>query len=271
MATPVNPFADQEPGNIPLSSAPLVRTIAQIRFPHLTHFATKEDAVAQGVAAALADQYPVMEIGQGVSVVITPEGVSESANTTRIWRVSSADRTWQISFSGTFLSIDTTKYVARRDFAQRLTDAWQALNQQVAVPYIERLGIRYINQVADRDHLKRLPELLRPEVLGMPIYQDPDVATLTAALSDAQFEFPEGGAFRARWGLLPARAQVDVARPQYDYSTWLLDMDSFREWEAGTQNGENLFEDVCALALRGYQFFRWAVTSEFLAAHGGQQ
>jgi uncharacterized protein (TIGR04255 family) len=64
---------------------------------------------------------------------------------------------------------------------------------------------------------------------------------------------------------------IDNASPSYDYPTWMLDMDSFREFAPGSQNGGNLFEDVRALALRGYQFFRWAVTDNFLTAFGGQQ
>jgi hypothetical protein len=48
-------------------------------------------------------------------------------------------------------------------------------------------------------------------------------------------------------------------------------MDSFHEWEPGSRKGENLNGDIRALALRGYQFFRWAVTDDFLRAFGGQQ
>jgi uncharacterized protein (TIGR04255 family) len=174
--TTTHPFAVEEPGNVPLPSAPLVRTIAQIKFPHLTQFSVNEDAVASSVAAVLAEHYPLMEVGHEVSVTITAEGVSENRSATRIWRLASGDRVWQISFSGNFVSIDTTKYVRRSDFAQRLADAWDALNRQVPVPYIERLGVRYINQMSDPEHLNRLPELLRPEVLGISMAQDPNEA-----------------------------------------------------------------------------------------------
>lgn len=271
MATISHPFAVEEPGNVPLPSAPLVRTIAQVRFPHLTQFTINEDVIAAGVAAALAEQYPLMEVGQEVSVTITAEGVSENRSATRLWRLTSGDRTWQVSFSGTFLSIDTTSYVRRSDFAQRLSEAWAALNRQVAVPYIERLGVRYINQLSDGEHLDRLPELLRPEVLGVSVAQEPDVAALASALNEAQYRFPGGGAFHARWGLLPAGASIDSARQAHDYPTWILDMDSFHEWVPGSQKGDSIYDDVRTLALRGYQFFRWAVTPEFLTAFGGEQ
>jgi uncharacterized protein (TIGR04255 family) len=271
MTVATHPFAVEAPGDVPLPDAPLVRAIAQVRFPHLTGFAINEDAVATGVAAALAEQYPLMEVGQEVSVTITAEGVSENRSATRLWRLMSADRAWQVSFSGTFLSIDTTNYVRRSDFAQRLADAWTALTQQVAVPYIERLGVRYANQLTDREHLKRLPELLRPEVLGISMTQESNTAVLASALNEAQYQFPDGSVFHSRWGLLPAGASIDSARPACDYPTWFLDMDSFHAWVPGSEKGENLYEDVRALALRGYQFFRWAVTGEFLSAFGGEK
>lgn len=267
MATTTDPFAVDEPGNVPLTDGPLVRTIAQVRFPHLTQFAINEDAVAKRVAAALAEQYPLLEVGQEVSVTVTSDAVSENRGATRLWRLTSADRAWQVSFSGTFLSIDTKNYVQRSDFARRLAEAWAALDQQVPVPYIERIGVRYVNQLTDPDHMKRLPELLRPEVLGLT--QGP--TSLISALSEAHYRLPGDGAFLARWGLLPAGASIDSARAPYKYPTWVLDMDSFQESAPGDQRGENLYDDVRALALRGYQFFRWAVTDEFLLAFGGKQ
>lgn len=270
MAT-THPFADEEPGNIPLSSAPLVRTIAQIKYPLLTQFSINGDAVASAVASALAENYPLLEVGHEVSVVITADGPSEQRSATRIWRLVSADRAWQITFTGTFLSIDTTKYVARRDFARRLTDAWEVLNQHVPVPYIERLGVRYINQITDREHLSRLDDLLRTEMLGISLAQEPNEAQLVSSITEAQYRFPDGAAFTARWGMLPAGTNIENAGPPFDYPTWILDTDSFCEFKHNSNSGKNLFEDVRTLALRGYQFFRWAVTKDFISTFGGQQ
>jgi uncharacterized protein (TIGR04255 family) len=264
-----HPFADKEPGNIPLSSAPLVRTIAQIKYPLLTQFSINGDAVASAVARALIEHYPLLEVGHEVSVIITADGPSEQRSATPIWRLVSADRAWQITFTGTFLSIDTTKYVHRRDFAQRLTNAWEALNQHVAVPYIERLGVRYINQVTDKEQLSRLDKLLRPEMLGIALAQDPDEAKLATAITEAQYRFPDDAAFTARWGMLPANTNIENASPPFDHSTWILDMDSFHEFKHNSNSGKSLFEDVRALALRGYQFFRWAVTEDFISTFGG--
>lgn len=271
MAAAAHPFAFAESdSNVPLLRTPLVRTIAQVRFPHLTRFSTNEDAVGKKVADALADEYPLMEIGQELTMTITSDGVSEDRSTTRLFRVLSGDRQWQITFCGAFLSIDTTHYVRRKDFAQRLVDAWKALNEHVAVPYISRLGVRYVNQLTQPDLLGRLHELLRPEVLGISESHHKKEAELLSAVTEARYRLPDDASFMARWGMLPANTAIDSAVPPYDYPTWMLDTDSFREFAPGTQQGAALYEDVRDLALRGYQFFRWAVTEEFLIAFGGE-
>jgi uncharacterized protein (TIGR04255 family) len=271
MATAAHPFTFAESdSNVPLPSAPLIRTIAQVKFPHLTRFSTNEDVVGSRIAEALADQYPLMEVGHEVTMTITADGVSENRSPTRLWRLVSGDRDWQITFCGTFLSIDTSHYFRRRDFAQRLADAWNALNEQVAVPYIDRLGVRYVNQLTQPDLLARLPELLRTEVLGISKSHDDEEAALLSAVTEARYRLSDGASFMARWGMLPANATIDSAVPAFDYPTWMLDMDSFREFTPGSQKGADIFEDVRALALRAYQFFRWAVTDDFLVAFGGE-
>lgn len=272
MPTTLHPFAfgDPDSGNVPLKQAPLLRTIAQVRFPHLTRFTTNEDAVAHSIAEALADQYPLMSVGNETIVTITAEGVGETPSTTRLWRLASGDRSWQVTFCGTFLSIDTSNYESRSDFARRLSEAWTALNQQIAVPYIERLGIRYLNQLTEREHLNRLPEFVRPEVLGVAMAQDAEVV-LASSLTETRYQFADNTSFLARWGLLPAGASIENSGPSYDYPTWVLDMDSFCEYAAGARGGEAIYENVRDLALRAYQFFRWTLPDESLDAFGGER
>jgi uncharacterized protein (TIGR04255 family) len=271
MATAPNPFAVQEPGYVPLEPDPLVRTIAQVRFQQLTKFTANEDAVAAAIAAALADDYPLIEEGREVSVTLTPGGMTESSTSTRLWRLASAEGSWQVSFGGTFLSVDTTAYTRRSDFAQRFAAAWEALNAQVSVPFITRLGVRYLNQLTDQEtHLNRLSELLRPEVLGVATAEEDSAAELVSTISETQYRFAGGGFFRARWGLLPAGTVIDTASQPYDYPTWVLDTDSYQEFTPGAKKPDDLIEDVKALSLHGYRFFRWAVTAEFLTAFGGE-
>lgn len=269
MATPAHPFAFAEPGYVPLARSPLVRTLAQIRFPQPTAFVADQDAVAVRVAKQLADVYPLFESGQEAQLTITPDGVTQQQSATRLWRLANADRSWQVTFGPNFLAIETSTYVRRSDFATRLGAAWFALRSLVNVPHISRLGVRYINQVSDRVILERLPDLVRPEVLGVSGLRDETFEVLSA-LTEAQYRFVDGAGFTARWGFLPPQQNLGVDIPGFNHSTWVLDTDSFREWAPGAFAENDLEGEVKNLGLRGYQFFRWAVTDEALRTFGAE-
>lgn len=268
-ATTIHPFAVAEPGFVPLTRSPLVRTIAQIRFPHPTAFVAEQDVVAAQVAKRLAHEYPILEAGQDMQIMITPDGVTRQQSPTRLWRLASGDRSWQVTFGINFLAIETSAYPRRRDFAAKLSAAWQALLEVVDVPHIERLGVRYVNQITDAEVLSRLPELVRPEILGVTALRG-ESFSIFSSLNEAQYRFAEGESFNARWGLLPPNQNLGLDLPLYDYPTWVLDMDSFHEWEAGRYAEKDLYEEVRALSLRGYQFFRWAMTDEALRTFGAE-
>ncbi|MEV6219614.1 TIGR04255 family protein [Nocardia sp. NPDC051833] len=269
MATPTHPFAVSEPGSVPLREAPLVRAVGQIRFPNLTRFAVDGDAVATLIGAELAQRYPLMQVGHEVAEILTAEGVSQERRSSRIWRLTSSDRHWRITFSGSFLSVDTSNYRRREEFVERLVEAWAALSCHVKVPSIDRIGVRYVNQLTDKDQIDRIRELIRPEVLGVAVARQPEEAELISALTEVQYGFGDGASFTSRWGLLPAGTAVDPELDVFDYPTWVLDMDSFREFDLGEPAGGDLRELILELALRGYQFFRWTVTEEGLTEFGG--
>lgn len=223
-----------------------------------------------GVAAALADQYPLVEVGQEVAVTVTAQGATQTTNPGKVRRLSSSDRAWQVTLAETFLSVDTTQYVSRDDFAGRLEAAWSALTSRVPIPFVARLGVRYVNQVTNPEQVNRLPGMLHPAIVGVTAGQSPEGVSLTSVLTEARYTLPDGGEFLARWGLLQAGARIDTAQPSYEHPTWVLDMDSARQWAPGAQKGESLPQEARVLAVRGYQFFRWAVTDEFLGTFGGQ-
>ncbi|NMO01767.1 TIGR04255 family protein [Gordonia sp. TBRC 11910] len=270
MATIPNPFAAKEPGNIPLPKAPLLRTIAQVRFPQMAKFASNEDGVATAIAGALADDYPLIEAGREVAVTLTPDGMSQSNPSSRLWRLTSADGSRQVSFGATFLSVDSTTYTHRSEFAQWVDGAWEALAAEIPIPYITRLGVRYINQLTDQKHLDRLSELFRPAVLGVAMAEKDDAAQLASSITETQYQLADGARFTARYGLLPKGTVIDTASSPYDYPTCVFDTDSYREFDAGAKQPDNLVDEVKDLALNGYRFFRWSVTDDFLSAFGGE-
>lgn len=262
------PFDDPNPGNVPLDQAPLVRVLAQVQFPPFSQFLVDDAQIARRLGSDLADYYPLFEEGYDTTLTLSPEGMPTGTTQTKIWRLRSADNDWQVSLAQNFLSLDTGAYLRRSDFAERFQTVWSAFRAIAPPPRIQRVGIRYVNRVTDTGLLRRLPELLRQEVAGV-VGQPAGSGRLVRAINEAEYEFPQGEAFLARWGLLPARVTLDPSIAPADSPSWLLDVDSSRVWPNGASDVREVGEISSDLALRCYQFFRWSVHSEFLDVHGG--
>jgi uncharacterized protein (TIGR04255 family) len=263
------PFGDETPGDVPLPRAPLIRTLAQIRFPTFSAFMADEDGVARRFAAALAKDYPLFQVGNEVAVTITPEGVTQKPGIGRIWKLGSADESWHVTLSQTFLSLDTSAYTRRSDFAAKLAEAWSAFTDIARPPFVERLGVRYVNRLAEPSQLARLSELVRGEVLG--VMMAPEAGSeLLSAFNEALFKLDDGASVQARWGMLPPGMIHDPTLPPVASQSWLLDLDAFHEWVPAANPGDNIADASAELSLRAYQFFRWAVTDEYLREFGGE-
>lgn len=265
-----SPFGPEGPGNVPLPRAPLEVALAQVRFPALAAFTSDEDAAARAISGALAKAYPLIEEGREVVLTVTPEGVSSAPSGPRVWKLTSADGTWRVSFGRSSVSIETTAYVRRSDFAAKLEEAWLALARVAEPPYVERIGVRYVNRLLEKKHLEVLPSLVRPEILGVLMPSTGD-HKLLSSLSEALYELPDGAAVRARWGLIPANNSFDPTIAPASTESWVLDLDAFRGGSPGNRiPSADVRVEVEALALRAYQFFRWSVTDTYLTTFGGE-
>jgi uncharacterized protein (TIGR04255 family) len=265
-----SPFGSDGPGNVPLPKAPLELVLAQVRFPVLATFTSDEDAAARAISSALAKDYPLIEEGREVVLTVTPEGVSSAQSGARVWKLTTADGSWRVTFGRSFVSIETNAYTRRRDFTDRLDEVWTALAAVAKPPFVERIGVRYINRLHERRHLEALPGLIRQEILGVLAPSTSD-HQLLSTLSEALYQFTDGAALRARWGKIPPNNSFDPTIAPAPTDSWLLDVDAFLGGGAGSRIATNevrLHAD--ALALRAYQFFRWSVTEKFLETFGGE-
>ena len=161
------PFDDPEPGNVLLPDAPLVRVLAQVRFPQFSQFLSDEDQIARKFGALVSEGYPLFEEGMETVFMLTPTGVSPQQGGTKLWRLRAADASWHVSFAQNFVALETSSYVRRSDFADRFQKVWEAFRSVARPPFIERAGIRYTNRVERLEVLNRLGDYLRPEVSGV--------------------------------------------------------------------------------------------------------
>jgi uncharacterized protein (TIGR04255 family) len=262
------PFGHSVP-EVDLPRAPLVYVIAQARFERIA--SVSNESFVAGFQEAVRDVYPLMRKDQQAGILIGTDGrvvPGESSNIT--WRFDQDPEQWQLTLSPDAITLTTSRYTRRRDFIARLQHAITAAEKHLRVRFCERLGIRYIDRVTDEQLLARLPELVKPEVLGvacLPLGES-DTEQIHC-FSDTVYRMVDNVDLHARWGILPAKATFDPGIEASDVQSWILDLDMYTTRQETFDPGA-LTAKAEVMCERIYRFFRWVVTDEFLMAHGGE-
>jgi uncharacterized protein (TIGR04255 family) len=263
MAKTVQPSVLPEVNEIALPHAPLVRVIAQMRFP-LVVAVEKRDFVA-AFQEAIRVSYPRLRQEQIQGLLVGPGGVSASEQE-RVWRFVDLKEQWRVTLSPQFLALETTAYESRAEFFRRWRGLVEVLAATVQPQEIDRVGVRYIDRMTG-SALKDLARLIRPEVRGLTGTEGDEY--VQHSLTESLFVF-ESTRLLARWGRLPANATVDPSAIEpVEEPSWILDLDMFSigtrrfDVEEAARLGEDFARQI-------YAFFRWAVTEEFLKFYGGR-
>lgn len=262
---PSNPLKGAPPPEVPLTEPPLVRVIAQVRFP-LIASVEKQEFIA-GFQEAIRGDYPVLRPQQSRVLSFGNEGVRDARKLSS-WRFQDVEERWRLTLAPDFLALETTDYRSRNDFLERWEKALVALEDQVKPGVLDRVGVRYIDRFVVEDH-SEISTLMRSEVAGLV---GTDLAeAVVHAISENLFELPEeGGRLLARWGLVPPGHTVDPATIEaIQEASWLLDLDAFR-METQAMDVGAVVGQCRAFAERIYSLFRWAVSDAFLTRYGGR-
>jgi uncharacterized protein (TIGR04255 family) len=261
---PTTPFEGLVP-EIPLPSAPLVKVLAQLRYPRPLDFDVRTSIEA--VRTALGPRYPVNRETRGTTVVLTPAGVTQQQSPDTNWIFEDIQAKWKITLGDQSVSIETTDYQSREDFCERLNGVIHVVAEALRPPVYDRLGVRYINRLEGIEFLKELAELVEPVALaGLVIPHDR--GQLRHSLCDTLF-VDNDAQLQVRWGWLPAGTTIDPTVPPPPVPYWLLDIDSFIE-KGAPFDVKVLDEQTVSLSERAHRFFRWTVTDKFITRFGGQ-
>ncbi len=259
----VDPLVAPPPVEVPLKDAPLVRVIAQLRFPEILSV-EQRDFVAP-FQEAIRSKYPVLRQEQTLGFLVGP-GSHAPAKPQIAWRFTDTEGHWRVSLTPEFLALETTKYVSRSDFFGRLKVVAEALDEHIEPGQLDRLGVRYVDRITGVA-VDDIDKLVRSEVRGIS-------GTIAAAhtihsISESMFELP-GARLLARWGCLPPGATVDPAAVEpADERSWILDLDMYSAAPMPF-SVEHVVAEAQRYAERIYTVFRWAVTDEFLVRYGGK-
>lgn len=263
-----DPFTAEIPKEVPLANAPLVRVIAQVRFPTVVSI-LRPEALAT-FQEAVRHRYPVLreERSQGIAFGL---GGAQSLEPQLIWRFSGsaapkASDDWTLALTKDFISIEAGTYTSRRDFLERLEEALAALQAAFHPASMDRLGIRYVDRIQGEivNDLQKYVSREMLGVLGSPLRAHAN----EHALSDFGFSLKEGS-LRARWGLMPPKMTYDPgAFEPVDETSWVLDLDAFTRTQSEFDTRQ-IVDRARYFTERIYAFFRWSVTDDFLRAYGG--
>jgi uncharacterized protein (TIGR04255 family) len=248
--------------HVPLKFAPLVKVLAQVRFPDVTLNPTREFVAS--FQAAIRKSYPQFVEEAAQNIAIGPNG-GVTMMPSVVWRFIDATNTWRVSVTPTFLSLETKRYESGADFAARLRQLLIDLGETIAPSHVSRVGIRYVDQVEVTDGLN-MDDLLEPYMVEI----SSKLSGVRHMISEVEAATKEGSVL-ARWGHLPAQGSHDPEiMPLIGNPSWFLDVDSFAGYESSLLQYDpyKVSDIVNGLANRAYSFFRWCVNDNFLEKFG---
>jgi uncharacterized protein (TIGR04255 family) len=259
-----NPLQAPTPKEIPLKDAPLVRVLAQLRFPKITSI-VRDDFIGP-FQEAIRQEYPVLRAEEGHDILVVPEGVQSQV--IKVWRFYNLEETWRASLSSDFLALETIGYVSRDDFIDRLRRLIEALSNHIQPSKVDRLGVRYIDRIHGEAY-DQLTVLIRSEVAG--ILNTALGASVQQTISESVLRVPGAPwAMLARYGKLPPNVTIDPnVLEAIDVESWVLDLDVFQQ-ESRSFDVDEVMDQVRHFTERIYTVFRWIVTDEFLVRYGGE-
>lgn len=265
MSPDTNPLTGPPPREVPLPDAPLVRVIAQVRFPTILKV-QKPDEISV-FQEQIGSTYPILHPEHVQELAVGPRGVASEARQT-VWRFSDQAGVWRVTLAQDFVAVETTKYYSRSAFLDRLEIVVRALETTLRPARVQRLGVRYIDRL-EGEAVDEIAGLVRKEMLG--VLATPLSDHMQHSIGDANIALPGGPEkLRMRWGRLPAKAVLDPAAIEpVEAPSWVLDLDMFST-EARPFATDAIIADARKYAERLYAMFRWAVTDKFLRRYGGK-
>lgn len=260
-----NPLTGPPPTEVPLPRAPLVRVLAQVRFPVIV--SVEQESFIASFQEAIRTEYGVMRPTPSQSLVLRHDGSHIEVRAKAAWRFHDPRHDAVATLSTDFLTLETSRYTSRHDFFARFGRLLHALGLHIRPTVFDRLGVRYISRVTGAP-LGDLTTFFRPELLGALTTPVGNLALL--AVSESLYELPEeSGQLRARWGVVPPQTTLDPqAIDAVNERSWVLDHDAFVEREHAF-NADEITAQAIRLAERCYAMFRWSVTDHFLRHFGG--
>lgn len=217
------------PDKRPLSRSPLITAVCQIKFEEIVAVSEPRTMLAfQNELGGRTGTYPrserlanpiitIRQIGNGL-----PQSSMDAIQ--HGWRLVSADGAWAITLMPDNVALETTRYTTwNDDFRERLRNVLIALSKSVSPATEQRLGLRYVNQIAHPPvkSPEQWKEYIAPALLGVVLH---DRLGPRVAAAQQQFDIDCGNEIKC--GLRHGFADSRRTNGSFVY---LIDIDVYRE------------------------------------------
>lgn len=193
----------------------LGEVICQLRFPEILTIGVNVPVAFQ---EAIRDEYPQYSAHRenpAPRITGTPGNLTlENQPPTINYQFVSADGTWRVNLTSTFISLACSRYTSWEEFANRLDKPLAAFIKVYKPAYFERVGLRYLNFISRKTlNLEGTPfsDLIAPIYLG-PL-ADEDVNEAASSRCNVDVELAIRGGCRVKLhagpGLVKRNGQSD--------------------------------------------------------------
>ena len=260
------PLSGPPPEEVLLHDAPLVKVIAQVRFPMLLE--VKDEKKVSEFQNLIFDKYPFLEKGSVANQTIEfNSGRAQiSAENVVIWRFNDAANVWKVSLAQEFITLETSIYTSRTDMLNRLTEIISATERVFNPRNVTRIGMRYIDQIKDGAY-NQISHFLREDIVGVFGLVPPE--RLVNGVTEASFMADEGTLLMRCAHLAPNSSFDPTLVPPIQESSWVLDLDLFN-MEKREYSCTDLIDEFNSFSRRIYAAFRWLVRDDFIKHYGGK-
>ena len=255
------PFTNNVERPTVLNNPPLAAVLCQVSWPKLSEFQSQFEEAATRFGESLK-AYPITSNEQEIAYRISQEGKLIEVGD-MLYKWSSDTELWNITLGKRFLTFHSKEYEGFENFIERFEPVLQNLYSVVKIPQIERIGMRYVNQITDREIVLSIDEMIKPEVLGLAeIKAIAEEVGLVQSVNSAEWKIGTAE-FAVKTGIVGPNQQADPLIPIYDFHTWVMDIDASEIFQKPMETSDIIY-NLGKLADISVDFFRYMANEKFL-------
>jgi uncharacterized protein (TIGR04255 family) len=231
-------------------------SLVQLKYPPIPRF-TEENFLI-GIQEALAEEYPLVSIEQGMNIVISLQGIGQSPGSNML-RFSTLDSLWSVVLTNETVSLETREYTSINEFAKRWTDILAIVATHLQPRHQLRIGLRYINEFRHPagDNYGAWSQWLNLELVGANL-NNIFGGSIEQTIGEIRTH-REDGMVLLRHGFLKGTTVIPtLSHPAKAGPFYLLDLDYYDE-TAIKFNASSSADCVIRYNDFLYRIFRWAI------------